>query len=160
MVRLDWVHGWAAMKGFPRIALLATILLAVTACHSLRLNEGRVTSVFAAAQAGAFKREKGRWPTGIGDLTAYGCPALDAGSEFAIDAPPPREGECQFFAKLPYRINLRSRAGDMKFELRTPAGKLVCRLVVVVPPDSAQALLPPVRLRTTLFTCPGEGKSW
>jgi len=157
-VRLDWVQAFAAMKEFPRIALPAALLLAATGCHTLRLNEGRVISVFAAAQAGAFRREMGKWPASIGDLIAYGCPALDAGSEFAIDAPPPRE--CQFFAKLPYRINLRARAGDMQIELRGPKGKLVCRLMVVVPPDSAQALIPQVRLRTTLFTCPGEGKSW
>jgi hypothetical protein len=160
VVRLDLVKVLAAMKGFPRMALPAALLLATTGCHTLRLNEGRVVSVFAAAQAGAFKREKGRWPAGADDLIHYDCPALDAGSEFAIDAPPPPEGDCQFFAKLPYRINLRSRAADMQIELRTPTGKLVCRLVVVVPADSAQALIPQVRLRTTLFTCPGEGKSW
>ena len=152
MVRLDWVQALAAMRRFPRIALLAATLLAATGCQSLQMNKGKVTSILAAAQVGAFKREKGTWPTGIGDLIAYSCPALDTDSG--------REGECQFFAKLPYRINLRSRVGDMQIELRDPTGKLVCRLVVIVPPGSAQALIPQIKLWTTLFTCPGEGKSW
>jgi hypothetical protein len=148
------------MRDFLRIALLAAILPAASGCHSLRLNQGRITSVFAAAQVGAFKREKGSWPTGIGDLVAHECSALDQDQEFVIDAPSPRDGKCQFFARLPYQLVLHPRASDMQVEMRSATGKLVCRLVIVLPADSAHALMPQVKLRTTLLTCPGEGKPW
>ena len=120
------------------------------------MNPGKATSVFAAAQVGAFKREKGHWPTDIDELIAHGCPALD---QYALSEMVERPtGSCQFFARLPYRLELRPQMNDMKIELRDRKGGLVCRLAVIVPVDSAEALLPQVQLRTTLFTCPGEGK--
>jgi len=154
------MHDVAAMRAIAQTALLAGALLAAGGCDSLRMNQGRVTSILAAAQVGAFKREKGIWPTGVGDLVAHECSALDQYSEVDIDAPPPRDGECRFFARLPYQFGLRTRGNDAQVELRDPRGKLVCRLVIVVPVDSALALIPQVELRTTLFTCPGEGKPW
>jgi hypothetical protein len=153
------VHALAAKRGIARTALLASVMLAAAGCDSLRMNEGRVTSVFAAAQVGAFKREKGKWPTGLPELIAQGCPALDQDPEFLIDESLPLVDGCQFFVKLPYQLELRPRAGDLQIELRNSKGKLVCRLVVVVPVESAHALIPQVKLRTTLFACPGEGKS-
>ena len=139
-------------------ALLASLSLSTAGCDSLRMNEGRVTSVFAAAQVGAFKREKGSWPKGITELVAHGCPALDQDAEFLLDEPPPPVDECQFFVRLPYQLELRPRAGDLQIELHNSKGKLVCRLVVVVPAESTRALIPQVQLRTTMFACPGEGK--
>ena len=146
------VHAVAAMRRTARAASLAMVLLAASGCDSLRMNQGRVTSIFAAAQVGAFKRENGSWPTGLGDLVAYECPALDQDSDF--------EGQCRFFARLPYQFGLRPRGNDAQIEMRDAGGKLVCRLVIVVPANSALALIPQVELRTTLFACPGEGKPW
>jgi hypothetical protein len=150
-VGLDWVHATAVLRAMAQIALLATMLLSAGGCDSLRMNQGRATSFLAAAQMGAFKREQGSWPTTPGDLAAHGCPGLDQN---------PREGACQFFATLPYQLVLHPRASDMQVEMRSAAGKLVCRLVIVIPAGGAHALMPQVRLRTTLLTCPGEGKPW
>jgi hypothetical protein len=141
-----------------RAALLASLLLSAAGCDSLRMNEGRVTSVFAAAQVGAYKREKGSWPKGITELIAHGCPALDQDPEFLLYEPPPLVEGCQFFVKLPYQLELRPRAGDLQIELRNSKGKLVCRLVAVMPAESTRALIPQIQLKTTLFACPGEGK--
>ncbi len=80
-------------------------------------------------------------------------------AEFLIDESLPLVDGCQFFVKLPYQLELRPRAGDLQIELHNSKAKLVCRLIVVVPVESAHALIPQVKLRTTLFACPGEGKS-
>jgi len=154
------VQALAAKRGIPRTALLATLLLTAAGCESLHMNQGRLTSIFAAAQTGAFKRDRGAWPTGIDELIGHACPALDVDEGFTIDAPPPPPGECQFFATLPYRLRLSPRNEDLQMELRDGAGTLVCRLFISVPAESAHALVPRVELRTTLFTCPGEGEPW
>src|SRR3954469_7325902 len=123
------------MRAMAQMALLATILLAASGCDALRMNQGRATSILAAAQVGAFKREQGNWPTTTRDLEARGCPALDQH---------PRKGECQFFATLPYQLVLHPRASDMQVEMRSAAGKLVCRLAIVLPAEGAHALIPQV----------------
>lgn len=147
-----------------RYLLLAFVLVAAPGCESMSMNEGKFNAVMAAGQAGKFRRETGRWPRNQGELIAHGCPALD---ESRADTAgmrkmraPPASG-CQFFADLPYRLELQPQAADLRMVLRDTADKLVCRLVIVAPPvESTRSLLPQVKIRTTVFTCPGEGKSW
>ena len=157
-MRLDWVYALALKREIWRAALLAWLLLASTGCDSLRMNEGKITSVLAAAQVGKFKRDKGSWPTGISELIAHGCPGLDDDAQFVIDAPPRLVEGCQFFANFPYRLEMTQRAPNLQMESRSAAGKLICRILVIAPANSSDALIPQVELRTSLFTCPGEGK--
>lgn len=147
-----------------RCLSLVLVLVAGPGCESLSMNDGKFESVMAAGQAGKFHREMGRWPRSQGELITHGCPDLDESrAEVAViaQAHPPAAPGCQFFVNLPYKVQLEQRDGNLRMVLRDAANKLVCRLEVVVPSfDSARSLLPQVRIRTTMFTCPGEGKPW
>ena len=146
-----------------RYLLLVFVLVASPGCESMSMNEGKFNAVMAAGQAGKFRRETGRWPRNQGELIAHGCPALDESraERAEVGKARPAATGCRFFADLPYRLDLQPRAGDLRMVLRDAADKLVCRLVIIAPPvESTRSLLPQVRIKTTVFTCPGEGKSW
>ena len=146
------------MRWIRRFALLATLVLVATGCESLRMNEGRMKSILAAAQVGRFKLQNGAWPGGIEALTSHECPGLDVNPRFAFDEPPPRAGECRFFAELPYGLALRNLERDLEVEFRDVHGKLVCRIIVLDPEGGASPLMARVQLKTTLRACPGEGE--
>jgi hypothetical protein len=120
----------------------------------MSMNHGKVISVAAAGQVGMFRREVGRWPKDRADLIAHGCLRLD----HATGSEPPDEPGCQFFITLPYQLELQSRAENLQMVIRDPSGKLICQLVVVAPRGAKDSLNPLVVLKTTLFSCPGEGK--
>jgi hypothetical protein len=147
-----------------RNLLLALVLLAAPGCEALWMNEGKVVSVLAAGQVGMFRRQTGQWPQSRNQLIEHGCKDLDAGTlEPAVIsglAEPVPDG-CQFFLKLGYGFDLQPEAADLRMVLRDPAGKLVCNLLVIAPPDDGRdTLSPQIKLRTTLFGCPGVGESW
>jgi len=119
--------------------------------------------VLAAGQVGKFHRQTGRWPQSKSELVERGCKELDdarLAEAYISGAPEPATAGCQFFVELPYTLELKPRAPDLRIVLRDPAGKLVCRLLVVAPQsDGRDALSPQITLRTTFLACPGEGES-
>jgi len=147
-----------------RFWLLACALVAAPGCESLWMNQGKLVSVLAAGQVGMFRRQTGEWPQSKSQLVAHGCPELDAGSfeEAVISGPrPPVIDGCQFFVKLNYQFELQSHAPELRMVLRDPTGNLVCNLLVMVPANDGRDMLSPqIRMRTTLWSCPGEGEPW
>jgi hypothetical protein len=147
-----------------RYLLLAFVLAASTGCESLWMNQGKLVSVLAAGQVGMFRRQMGQWPQSKSQLVEHGCPELDDSTfdDAVIEGPgmPVIDG-CQFFVKLEYQIELQPHAPDLRMVLRDPAGKLVCDLLVIVPPNDGRDMLSPqIRMKTMWWRCPGEGEAW
>jgi hypothetical protein len=140
------------------------IAMSVAGCQAFRPNPGRFQAWVAAAHAGQFHRKFHRWPREIGELAALDCPRFD--EAMAVDAaprddglPPIRADVCAFLVEFPYRIEMIDVGRNLGMEFRRADGTVVCKLRVDSPSNEiAAALAPAVRIRTTAFSCPGEGE--
>jgi hypothetical protein len=144
-------------------AVLIAINLA--GCQTFRPNPGRFQAWVAAAHAGQFHRTYHRWPAGIGELAALDCPRFDEAIAMGADAihddglPPIRADVCAFLVGFPYRIEMIAVGRHLGMSFHRVDGTFVCKLRVASPSnDVAAALAPAVRIRTTAFSCPGEGE--
>jgi hypothetical protein len=149
-----------------RITVACLMALGLAGCQSYYPNPGRVQAWAAAAHAGEFHRAFHRWPADQAELTAFDCPRLDSGAILAAASedddealPPIRADVCAFLVEFRYRIALRPVGKNLEMRFRGADGPEICRLRVAAPTnDAASALAPRVRIRTTSFACPGEGK--
>ena len=148
-----------------RIALALAIGTGLTAsgCQAVRPNPGRVHAWIAGAQAGQFHRAFHRWPRDQAELTAFDSPRIDESSDAltALDdvLPPIRPDVCAFLVRFPYRFEMLAVGLKLDMTFRGANGSEICKLRVDTPTDeAANALAPGVRLTTTLFACPGEGR--
>jgi len=140
------------------------VAMSLAGCQAFRPNPGRFQTWVAAAHAGQFHRTFHRWPTEIGELAAFDCPRFD--DALAADAhpahdglPPIRADVCAFLVGFPYRIDMVAVGRNLGMAFRRADGFVVCKLRVVSPSNEvAAALAPAVRIRTTAFSCPGEGE--
>jgi hypothetical protein len=140
------------------------IVLGLAGCQMFRPNPGRFQAWVAAAHAGQFHRAFRRWPADLGELAALDCPRLDEAvpvdTDPALDGLPPiRDDVCAFLVKFPYRIEMSPDGPYLRMVFRSVDGQVMCKLRVATPRnDTAAALAPSVRIRTTAFACPGEGE--
>jgi hypothetical protein len=140
------------------------IAMSLAGCQAFRPNPGRFQAWVAAAHAGQFHRAFHRWPAEIGELAAFDCPRFD--EAMAVGAtprddglPPIRADVCAFIVEFPYRIEMIAVGRNLGMAFHRADGTVVCKLRVASPSDEvAAALAPAVRIRTTAFSCPGEGK--
>jgi hypothetical protein len=140
------------------------IAMSVAGCQMVRPNPGRFQAWVAAAHAGQFHRTFDRWPAEIGELAAFDCPRFDEamapGETPRNDGLPPiRADVCAFLVEFPYRIEMISVGRSLGMAFRRADGTVVCKLRVDSPSNEiAAALAPAVRIRTTAYSCPGEGE--
>jgi hypothetical protein len=141
------------------------IAMSVAGCQMVRPNPGRFQAWVAAAHAGQFHRTFDRWPAEIGELAAFDCPrfdeAMDASATRIDDRglPPIRADVCAFLVEFPYRIEMIVVGRNLGMAFRRSDGFVVCKLRVASPSNEvAAALAPAVKIRTTAFSCPGEGE--
>ena len=146
------------------IALLA-LTLAMAGCQAPRLNPGRVISVGVGTHAGWFRRVNGRWPADLAELARLDCPRID--DSYPPDPVPPGQlperGErlCNFLAELPYEVEMRPRAQNLRLSIRGKKGIVVCQMTVLAPTrHSARELSPMIRIRMFGFDCLGEGEDF
>ena len=144
------------MRWYATATVLAAVLT-VSACGTFLPNRGRFVAWAAAAHAGLYHRELGRWPADARELASLPCPRLDEARDFEIDPPPPA-APCDFIATLPYRIEMRPRPADLEMSFRDANGRDVCKLRVAA--AVGDEITRRVTIRTTTFACPGEGDSW
>ena len=72
---------------------------------------------------------------------------------------PIRADVCACRVEFPYRVEMTAVGRDLALSFRRAEGDVVCKLRVAAPSDEvAAALAPAVRIRTTVFACPGEGE--
>lgn len=132
------------------------VMWALSGCDSLRLNPGRLAVIAAAAHAGQFQRETGRWPTSREQLETFPCPNLDGGENPAPYSP---RFACRFFVALPYEVDMQPRGAALRMEFRDRARHRVCTLRVVAPRVPAGSDIAPMSIiRTGLFSCPGAAE--
>ena len=145
------------------LALVVAMGLAASGCQTLRPNPGRVHAWIAGAQAGQFHRAFRRWPSDQAELTAFDCPRIDESTEVLAEIdeslPPIRRDVCAFLVRFPYRFEMRAVGHRLDMTFRGVNGSEICKLHVDTPTnESANALAPGVRITTTVFSCPGEGR--
>ena len=148
------MSGWLLLAGM------------LSGCQLSHLNQGSLQAAAVAAHAGMFHRVNGRWPNDRAELERFDCPAFDD-HEFEEawidDSPPPatrNESDCRFLAELDYRIDWRPRSHALRMTFQDSNGRRVCKLRVDAPgADSGTALAPMMVIRTTVFSCPGNGES-
>jgi hypothetical protein len=140
------------------------IAMSMAGCQAFRPNPGRFQAWVAAAHAGQFHRTFHRWPAEIGELAAFDCPRFDeaiaTGAARRNDGLPPiRADVCAFLVEFPYRIEMIAVGRNLGMAFRRVDGTVVCKLRVDSPSNEvAAALAPAVRIRTTAYSCPGEGE--
>jgi hypothetical protein len=61
----------------------------------------------------------------------------------------------------PNRVEMHPRGANLRVEVFDALNRLVCRLDVLAPkPESSGALLRMIVVRTSVFSCPGEGEKF
>jgi hypothetical protein len=133
--------------------LLAALLCALplAACSSLHMNRGRLTAMVSATYAGEFRVDRGHWPTSASELEQYICRA--SGALSVVDS---HEYPCAGPEPAPYRTELRSRGENLDMTLFDAAQRPICRLHLLAPETSGLGSM--MVVRTTVFSCPGDGQ--
>jgi hypothetical protein len=140
------------------------IAMSMAGCQAFRPNPGRFQAWVAAAHAGQFHRTFHRWPVEIGELAAFDCPRFDEAMGVSAPLlddglPPIRADVCAFLVEFPYRIEMIAVGRNLGMSFHRADGIVVCKLSVASPSNEvAAALAPAVKIRTTAFSCPGEGE--
>ena len=126
----------------PKLLLACVGLPLFAGCTLPRLNEGRAFAIYSAGYAGRYHIAYARWPN-LNELEEYVC----------------MRGCADGFVGKPYRTQMAARAAYLEMRFFDLAMKPVCSLKVLTPPPrSEEELFPMIVIKTSLLSCPGNGK--
>jgi hypothetical protein len=139
------------------LLLLCTVCLGLTGCEALlpRADAARVFATQSAAYAGRFRLAYGRWPASVNELEAFMCMSGHA-DRFGLEQP-----TCDEIVNQPYRTVLMPTGADLRMRYVDSSGESVCTLRIHAPAaDADTTVFPMITIRTTVFSCPGDGQDW
>jgi hypothetical protein len=135
------VRSWAALS----------CALPLAACSMLSMDQARVAAISSAAHAGDFHLHAGRWPATDLELQQFVC--LEEARHAATDA---WMYPCDATEAGPYQRQMRIVGQALEMTLLDSGRRPVCRMKLSEPTKGGLASM--MVVRTTLFSCPGDGR--
>jgi hypothetical protein len=137
-----------------RLAVALVLSPIAGGCSALRLNGAREFAVYSAGYAGRFHIAYGRWPANVNELEEFVCMRGRA-DRFGL-----AQISCDELVQKPYRTQLNPREAYLEMRFFDLAKKPLCSLKVLTPPPrSVEDVFPMVVIRTSVFSCRGDGRA-